>query len=105
MPCRSDRHAAADNRLAHGVKLLLECRPGCTPVELDWHGTAEHACLYPGGEPVLGHEVGETVACWSTMPVDLFPVDVDMGDTAILESPDETPLESCPRPRVRSSRD
>src|SRR5271157_2493705 len=33
-----------------------------------------------------GHEVGETVARRSAMPVDLFPVDVNVCDTPILES-------------------
>src|SRR5271157_904749 len=73
------------HRLANRVEILFERDSPSMILEPDWYWTIEHARLDPGGKPLGGHEVGETVARRSAMPVDLFPVDVNVRDAAILQ--------------------
>src|SRR5208283_5539985 len=49
------------HRLANRVELLLERESPGMILERDGHRTIQHALLDPGGKPLRGHEVGETV--------------------------------------------
>src|SRR5271157_1913953 len=74
------------HRLANRIELPLERESPSMILERDGHWTIQQAFLDPGGKPLRGHEVGETVVPRSAIPVDRVPVDVNVCDTPILES-------------------
>ena len=47
----------------------------------------EHTRRDPVGESIGRHEVGESVAARLAMPLDLLPVDVDVGQIPLVEAP------------------
>ena len=59
---KRNRSVRRKHRLANRVELLLERDSRGMILKRDWHWTIEDSRLDPGGKPLGGHEVGETVA-------------------------------------------